>query len=202
MQSTNLFMPVADAVSFNISFKKELNNSGNKEQAFYRVEDDWDGGIQLNYAQYCLDWIWGWCIDTATPIYLQRFNINSVFMPSDESVSVTGQTQWCGRQDGLFLQLPDMNSDPWEHVGPLPIRHPDPQPVAACRSVGADGQHAWALVQTEVSEEKKAEELLSRRGRLQRKMKEKINKKIQAVSFVSELLFRGEKNPDRWQTDK
>lgn len=30
-------------VSFNISFKKEFNNnSGNKEQAFYFVEDDWD----------------------------------------------------------------------------------------------------------------------------------------------------------------
>lgn len=41
-------MPVADAVSFNISFKKEFNNNGvNKEQAFYFVANDGDGGIQF-----------------------------------------------------------------------------------------------------------------------------------------------------------
>lgn len=68
------------------------------------------------------------------------------------SCNVTSQTQRGRQQDGLFLQLPDMNSDPGEHVGPHSVRHTDPQPVAACWSVGFDGQHSRALVQTKVSE--------------------------------------------------
>lgn len=62
MESTNLFMPVADAVSFNISFKKEFNNNGgNKEQAFYFEASDGYGGIQLKncYTQYFLDSVLG-----------------------------------------------------------------------------------------------------------------------------------------------
>lgn len=74
-------------------------------------------------------------------------------MPLGESVlSVTGQTQWGGRQDGLFLQLPDVNSDSRDHIGPHPIRYADPQPVAAWRSVLSQGQLSGALIQTEVSE--------------------------------------------------
>lgn len=42
MKSTNLFLPVGDAVFFNISLEQEFN-SNNKEHAFFlSAEDDWE----------------------------------------------------------------------------------------------------------------------------------------------------------------
>lgn len=68
-------------------------------------------------------------------------------------LNVTGQTQRGRRQDGLFFQIPDVNSDPRDHIGPDPISYADPQPVAARRSVLSQGQLPRALIHTEVSEE-------------------------------------------------
>lgn len=152
-------MPVADAVSFNIIFKFN-NNSGNKEQAFHFVEDDWER--ESNWKTISLNIIltYGFAVESQQHPSTRRvagspwFKINSYYVTRWVSVSanVTGQMQRGGRPDGLFLQLPDMNSDPWDHIGPHPIRNSDPQPVAACGSVVSDVQHSWALVQTEVPE--------------------------------------------------
>lgn len=98
-----------------------------------------------------------------------------------------------------------MNSDPRDHVGPDPIRHPDPQPVAARGDVLSGGQLSGALVQTEVPEGKKQEALLSSRRRLRWRMRkrerEREKQQWHVSSFVSETLFMG-KTPDSWQTDK